>query len=769
MGWPVLQERKIMSLRKIVCAIALLPSVHISFAQQIASPGAIADAEAHRFANSLLAKMSPAEKIGQLEQAAGQYTSREQANELVRRGEVGSFLFFTDPERINELQRIAVTESPHHIPLLFGYDVIHGFRTIGPIPLALAASWDPALAEHAQAMAAREARSAGINWAFSPMVDIARDPRWGRIMEGAGEDPYLGEQMAAAQVRGFQGPYVGAPDHILACVKHFGGYGAPIGGRDYDSVELSDDDLHNVYLRPYQAAVNAGAATVMSAYMDLNSVPATGNRWLMQDLLRRQWGFRGFVVSDWDAVKSLTTHGFSQDATDAAMRAFSAGINMEMTSSVYREHLPELVRSGEITASQLDEAVRPILEMKYRLGLFTNPYVDMDRFHAEQISTSQRESARKAAEQTAVLLRNQNALLPLARSAKKIALVGPLADSRVDTLGSWSLHGNPADTVTIAQGLGAKLPGAQLMVTKGVEIERGQPSIFDDQAPEPKPTLLTEQARAAEFAHAIDLIRRSDVAILVLGEAQNMSGERASRASLTLPGRQQELLEAAVATGKPVVLVIMAGRPLDITWASQHVSSILEVWYPGTEGGNAVADLLTGDAVPSGKLPVSWPRSVGQVPIFYDSNLTQIPEAAATRYWDESSAPLYPFGFGLSYTTFAIDTLHLESPSVSTSGSLHLSVRVENTGKVAANEVVQVYTHQRAGSASRPVRELKAFSKVHLDAGESKLVRLDISASSLGYWSPSTRTGVLEPGPFDLWVGDSSEATLHADFTLTKP
>jgi len=728
--------------------------------------GPVSDAAATQFVDALLAKMSSAEKIGQLEQAAGHHLSKDQSEELTRKGEVGSFLFITDPERANELQRIAVTETPHHVPLIFGYDIIHGFRTIGPIPLALAASWDPSLAEHAQSMAAREARAAGIQWAFSPMVDIARDPRWGRIMEGAGEDPYLGEQMAAAQVRGFQGAYIGAPDHILACVKHLGGYGASFGGRDYDSVELSENELHNVYLRPYRAAIAAGAATVMSAYIDLNGVPAAGNRWLLQEVLRKEWGFKGFVVSDWDAVKNLTVQGFAADPTDAAQRAFSAGVNMEMANFIYRDHLPELLRTGTITEPQLDEAVRPILEMKYRLGLFTNPYVDLDRFRAEQVSQAQRESARHAAEQTAVLLKNEGALLPLAKSVKSVALIGPLADSSVDTLGSWSLHSNPADTITIARGLRDKLPGVQLLVTKGVEIARGQPSVFDKQFAEPKLTLLTDQERKHEFAHAIDLVRQADVTVLVLGETQNMSGERASRATLTLPGRQEELLEAAVATGKPVILVIMAGRPLDISWASQNVPAILDIWYPGTEGGNAVANLLTGDAVPSGKLPVSWPRSVGQVPIFYNTDLTQVPESPDARYWDESSAPLYPFGYGLSYTAFEIDKLQVASSSITRTDTLHLSVRIQNTGKVAGDDVVQAYTHQRAGSSSRPVRELKAFNKVHLAAGESKIVNLNIPASELSYWSSAKLADVLEPGAFDLWVGDSSDATQHTEFKL---
>lgn len=740
------------------CFVGILHGAH---AQQSSK-----EVETRQFVSALLSQMSDAEKIGQLEQAAGQYTSSEQADELTRRGQVGSFLFLTDPVRINQLQRIAVMQSPHHIPLLFGYDVIHGFRTINPIPLALASSWDPALVESAQAMAAREARASGINWAFSPMVDIARDPRWGRIMEGAGEDPYLGEQMAAAQVRGFQGAFIGAPDHLLACVKHFGGYGAPLGGRDYDSVDISDDALHNVYLRPYRAAITAGAATVMSAYMDLNSVPATGNHWLMHDVLREQWGFQGFVVSDWEAVKSLTTHGYTADSTQAVLQAFDAGINMEMTSSLYREQLPAALHDKHITEAQLNAVVQPILEMKYRLGLFTNPYVSLEKYKAETVSPSQREAARRAAEQSAVLLRNQKSLLPLSTATKTIALIGPLADSAVDTLGSWSLHANPADTVTIAQGLRNKLPNAKLLITKGVEITRGQPSIFDEQASEPKPTLLTDDARNAEFARAIDDVRHADVAILVLGEAQNMSGERASRATLTLPGKQQQLLEAAVATGKPVVLVLMAGRPLDITWASEHVGAILNIWYPGTEGGNAVANLLTGDAVPSGKLPISWPRSVGQVPLFYNTNRTQIPDSPDTRYWDESSAPLYPFGYGLSYASFTIDNLRLNSKSLHTIGMLDVTVDVHNNSSVSGDEVVQLYTHQQAGSASRPVRELKAFRKIHLAAGQTTSVTLNLSASALRYWSPSTHMDVLEPGTFDIWVGDSSDAPLHINFQL---
>jgi beta-glucosidase len=752
-----------------VCAVgamllgAVWPGSAIS--QPPAQSPKSSDTAATGFANSLLAKMSTAEKAEQMEQAAGQLYSAAQADQLARQG-VGSFLFITDPVRINELQKIATTESPHHIPLLFGYDVIHGFRTINPVPIAMAASWDPALAEQAQTMAAREARAAGVDWAFSPMVDIARDPRWGRILEGAGEDPYLGEQMAAAQVRGFQGPYLGAPDHILACVKHFGGYGAPFGGRDYDSVALSDDELHNVYLRPYKAAVDAGAATVMSAYMDLNSVPATGNQWLLTDVLRREWGFKGFVVSDWGAVESLTTHGLTADAQAAAQRAFAAGVNMEMTSGLYRKYLPQLVQTGTLSSEQLDDAVRPILVLKYRMGLFANPYVDLAKFRRETLSPQQRAGAKHAAEETAVLLKNDGGLLPLAKSVKTIALIGPLADSQVDTLGSWSLHATPADTVTIAEGLREKLPQATLLVDKGVEIVRPTASIFDAQAPEPKPTLTTDAEKQQAFDQAIADVKRADVAVLVLGEAMNMSGEQASRATLTLPGRQEELLEAAVATGKPVVLVLMAARPLNIQWAAEHVPAILDVWYPGTEGGHAVADLLTGEANPSGKLPVTWPRSVGQVPIFYAHNLPQDPQNDARRYWDEPSTPQYIFGYGLSYTTFALGDVTLSAPSVSAGDVLKATMHVKNTGPVAGEEVIQLYTHQRAGSAARPVRELKAFTKIRLEPGEEREVTLSMPVAELRYWSPALKKTVLEPGTFDVWMGDSSAAPAHATVLL---
>jgi beta-glucosidase len=728
-------------------------------------PGA--DSRATQFANELLGRMTLEEKLGQMTQIAFQEADSVTHDERIRKEQAGSFLFVTNPVEINRLQHIAVDQTRLHIPLIFGFDVIHGFSTIYPVPLALAASWDPSQAEQAQRMAAKEASAVGIKWTFAPMVDIARDPRWGRIMEGAGEDPYLGSRMAEAEVRGFQGDTLGDSDRILASVKHFAGYGAADGGRDYDSSNISDEQLWNVYLPPFHAAVEAGVGTVMSAYMDLNGVPATGNRFLLHDVLREKWGFQGFVVSDWNSVESLATHGFAADPADAAVRAVNAGVDMEMTSHVFRDYLQAAVKNGSVKESTIDDAVREILIMKYRLGLFSQPYASLDRAKAELNSTAQHEAARVAAQRTAVLLRNEGGLLPLKRTIASVAVVGPLADSKQDTMGSWSLAGNIGNTVTVLEGLRKKLGSAvTINYAKGVEIERGQPSIFDEQFASPKSVLKTQPERDAEFQHALEAVKKSDVSVLVMGETQDMSGERASRSTLTLPGRQQELLEAAVATGKPIVLVLLSGRPLDITWASQHVPAILEAWYPGTEGGDAVADLLLGDANPGGKLPVTWPRSVGQVPLYYAQNLTQIPDELSTRYWDASSAPLYPFGYGLSYSNFEVGNLKVSSSSMGSEGALTVTVDVENTSAVPGDEVVQLYTHQRSGSASRPRRELKGFTRLYLGAGEKRQVSLVLQARDLGFWSPQTHQWSVEPGVFDLWVGEDSTAAEHATFSV---
>jgi beta-glucosidase len=748
----------------------LAPSSRV-FARETeaATAGSPLDDSGRAFVAKLLKQMTLEEKIGQMTQVPLNQPYDKPIDAMVTKGQVGSFLFVTDAAKIDRLQHLAVEKSRLHIPLLFGFDVIHGLRTIYPVPLALASSWDPATAERAQMMAAREARAVGIQWTFAPMVDIARDPRWGRIMEGAGEDPFLGSRMAVAQVKGFQGGKLGAPDRIMACVKHFAGYGAASGGRDYEESNISDEQLWNVYLPPFHAAIEAGAGSIMSAYMDLNGVPATGNHFLLHDVLRDDWNFQGMVVSDWESVSSLVTHGFARDQEDAAVRAVNAGVDMEMTSHDFRDDLPPAVKQGLVMEATIDAAVTEILMAKYRLGLFQHPYADVATSAAQMVTPEQRAVARETAVRTAVLLRNEGNLLPLSKSYKSIALIGMLADSKADIMGSWSLAGHPSDSVTVLEGMQRRFGSSvKINYTKGVEIEREQPSIFDTQFSSPKPTLTTDAEKEAEFHHALDLIQQSDVAVLVLGELQSMSGERASRATLTLPGKQEELLEAAVATGKPVVLVLLNGRPLNITWAAGHVPAILEAWYPGTEGGDAIADLLSGDANPGGKLPVAWPRSVGQIPINYARNLTQIPEALNERYWDETSAPLYPFGYGLSYSSFTMSGLRVGAATVKTGGTLPVSVEVENTSGRDGDAVVELYTHQRAGSASRPVRELKGFERVSLKAHEKRTVTLMLDTKELGFWSPETHKWGMEPGVFDVWVGADEHAAEHGTFVMER-
>lgn len=727
----------------------------------------------------LLREMSAQEKIGQLSQLF--YFSPEMKvpisgstipiEEQIARGDVGSLLFVTDPKTINRLQHIAVDKSPHHIPLIFGFDVIHGFRTIFPVPLAMAASWDPATITRSQADAAEEARSVGIDWAFAPMVDIARDPRWGRIVEGAGEDPFLGASVAAAQVRGFQGDYIGAPDHLLACVKHFAGYGAAEGGRDYEESDISDAQLENVYLKPFHAAVNAGVGSLMSAYMDLNDVPASGNKWLLQDVLRKDWGFKGFVVSDANAVKSLEVHGFADSEEDAAVRAFTAGVNMEMGigHDAYQAHLGDALQKGLITLAQLDAAVRPILEMKMRLGLFDHPYNDEARAKIVLAKPEHRADAQTAAQLSAVLLRNEGGLLPLKTgSYGKIAVIGPLADSKIDTLGSWAFQQNLSETVTVLEGLRKKFGANAVSYAPGAQMHRKYPSMFDAiTGAVPIPTWSAQQAQE-ELDKAVSLAGNSDLVVLVLGEAANMSGEAASRDSLDLPGNQERLLEAVAAAGKPTVLVLLNGRPLNIKWASQHVRAILEAWYPGTEGGYAVANLLSGAAVPSGKLPVTWPRDEGQLPIFYAHNTSHEPNNQARRYWDEESTPLYPFGFGLSYTQFRFSNLRIDKPKVGKADRIKVSVDITNTGSVQGDEVVQMYTHQRYGSASRPVRELKGFQRIPIAPGQTKTVDFTLGKDQLQYWNASQHAWVYDPSIYDIWVGDDSTATLHEEFRIAE-
>jgi beta-glucosidase len=740
----------------LVTSIAGLgPFVH---AQSHAVSSAPSEVTVQQRANTLLRDMTTDEKIGQLTQLFYQYfPDTVSFEERIRKGQVGSFLFITDPVAINHLQHVAVEESRMHIPLLIGFDVIHGFRTTFPVPIALASSWDPGLIERVQTVAAHEASAAGVRWAFTPMVDIARDPRWGRIVEGAGEDPFLVSAVARAQVLGLQGPYLGSPSHVLACVKHFAAYGAADGGRDYDSSYVSEDLLRNVYLPPFRAAIDAGAGSVMSAYMDLNDVPASGNTFLLQQVLRKEWGFSGFVVSDAFAVQDLTTHGFASDPQDAAYRAFSAGVNMDMGSKTYLANLSTLIQEKKLSTAQLDNMVRPILEAKIRLGLFEHPYVDVAQTDAVLKAPESRALARLAAQRAAVLLRNEGHVLPLSKNLGSLAVIGPLANVQKPLQGPWSFASEPTDVVTILQGLRNRLPAStHIEYAQGADLKR------EYQNEHRVPT-------DAQIQQAVQATLHADATVLVLGELDDMSGEAASRSSLALAGNQQRLLEAVAATGKPLVLVLVNGRPLNISWAAAHVSTILDVWYPGIEGGNAVADLLFGDANPGGKLTFSWPRSDGQIPIYYAHNATHQPEtdkSFLSRYWDGPSSPLYPFGYGLSYTSFAISNLKLNRRQVGADEEVEASVDVENTGSQAGDEVVQLYIHQRSGSASRPVRQLKGFRRITLAPGGETTVSFALGKDELSYWSPSRHAWVEEPSEFDVWIGEDSTASLHNTFTL---
>jgi beta-glucosidase len=740
------------------------------------------EAQIRERADGLLRQMTLEEKVAQLSQLPGfpipefKETTDKTLEELIKQNGAGSVLWVSEPKEINRLQHVAVEQSRLHIPVLFGLDVIHGYHTIFPAPIAMASSWDTKMVEEAQAVAAQEARAAGIQWTFAPMVDIARDARWGRMVEGAGEDPYLGAAMARAQVMGFQGRQLGAADRVLACVKHFAGYGAADGGRDYDSSYIPEELMWNVYLPPFKAAIEAGVGSVMSAYMDLNDVPASGNRWLLHDVLRDAWKFQGFVVSDAVAVRSLVTHGYARDNQDAVEKAFSAGLNMDMASGTYLKYLPVEVQQGRITTQQIDDAVRPILEMKVRMGLLEHPYIDESRMGQVLNDPAHQEMARRAVQRSVVLLRNEGGLLPLDKSGKtirSIAVIGPLGDAETDLLTMWGSMTKPGPTVSILRGIKEKVGSAvKVASAHGPNLRREIPSPFENlpiSAMKEQPEQTAEEAQRA-IDEAVALARGSDVAVLVLGEIDLMSAESASRASLRLSNGQEELLEAVAATGKPVVLVLVNGRPLDISWAAGHVAAILEAWYPGSQGGNGVADVLFGDANPSGHLPVSWPRSTGTTPIYYNHNLTQLPETAAdfkSRYWDVRSTPLYPFGYGLSYTGFGFDNLKV-TPTAPVGGSIEMTVDVTNTGRRVGDAVVQLYIHQRAGSASRPVRQLKGFERVSLDPGAKQTVHFVLGEDELEFWSPSKKMWVVEPEQFDVWVGGDSSAALHGEFRVTE-
>jgi beta-glucosidase len=706
--------------------------------------------------DKLLARMTLEEKLGQLQQldghADGRY--REEHIEMIRKGTLGSTLNVRGAKRTNELQRIAVNESRLKIPLLFAFDVIHGYRTIFPVPLGEAASWDPTAVELAASIAAAEASAAGIRWTFAPMVDIARDPRWGRIVEGSGEDPYLGSVMAAARVRGFQGDGkngYSAPGKVLACAKHWVGYGAAEGGRDYNTTEISETTLRNVYYPPFRAAVDAGVGTIMSAFNDLNGVPASANPITLTQVLRGEWRFDGIVVSDYESVAELINHGLAADGAEAARLALSAGVDMEMVSRLYHRHVPQLLKEGQLSIAQIDEAVRRVLRIKFRLGLFEQPYTDETREPAVLLSSAHLAAARQMAARSMVLLKNEGGVLPLRKDLKSIAVIGPLADSRKDMLGSWFADGRAEDVVTLLEGIKAKVrPQTKVTYAKGCEIVGKS---------------------TAGLAQAVRLASQAEAVIVAVGEAAEMSGEAASRASLDLPGRQLDLIRAIYATGKPLVVVLMNGRPLTINWIAEHVPAILEAWFAGTQAGHALADVLFGDVNPGGKLPVTFPRSVGQIPLYYNHKNTGRPASPenryASKYLDMPVTPLFPFGYGLSYTQFRLTNLQLSSRRIHPDESLTVSIEVANIGKRAGDEVVQLYLRDLAASITRPVKELKGFQRITLQPGEKRRVSFTLTPEQLGFYHRDGRF-VIEPGAFKVMVGNSSVGGLEAGFEVIK-
>jgi len=714
-----------------------------------ASPASAQRAAAEPKIDSLLARMTLEEKLGQLNQLSVDQQPTPEQLALVRKGLVGSFLNLTGAAATRDAQHIAVTESRLHIPLIFGQDVIHGYRTIFPIPLGEAASWDPEAVQAAARVAAREAAAAGVHWTFAPMVDIARDPRWGRIAEGSGEDPYLGSAMAAARVRGFQGADPRSPDAVLATVKHFAAYGGAEGGRDYNTVDLSERTLREVYLPPYHAALDAGAGSVMTSFNEIGGIPSTASPWLMTTVLRREWGFRGFVVSDWTAIDELRNHGVAGSRAEAGKLALEAGVDMDMVSRIYVDDLPTLVRTGRIPVALVNEAVRRVLRGKAALGLFDDPYhgATVERERAVLLAPEHRQLARRVAEEAIVLLKNDGQLLPLGSRVRSVAVIGPLADDKVAALGSWPGRGDPRDAVTPLEGIKTRAGSVSVVYAKGCG--------------------LTDTATAG-FAEAVAAAKQADVAILVLGEAGDMSGEAASRANLDLPGVQPRLLEAIHATGTPVVLVLMNGRPLTLPWAAEHVPAIVESWFLGLETGPALAAVLFGEVSPSGKLPVTFPRAVGQIPLYYNHKNTGRPtgpDKYTSKYTDLPVTPLFPFGHGLSYTTFVYSDLRLSAPRITPAGTQSVSVTVTNTGSREGAEVVQLYVHDEVASVTRPVRALAGFRRISLKPGEARTVDFQLTSKELGLYNKDMKF-VVEPGKFRVFVGGSSVGGLEAEFEV---
>nr|WP_315215215.1 beta-glucosidase BglX [uncultured Flavobacterium sp.] len=714
--------------------------------------------------NALLKQMTLEEKIGQLNQytgdnaATGPITINPNKQAEIKQGLIGSMLNILGTQYTRQYQELAM-QSRLKIPLLFGQDVIHGYKTTFPLPLAEAASWDLDAMELSARIAAVEASASGIHWTFAPMVDISRDPRWGRVMEGAGEDTYLGSKIAYARVKGFQGK-LGDVNSVMACVKHFAAYGAAVGGRDYNSVDMSERMLWETYLPPFKSALDAGAATFMNSFNDLNGIPATGNKYLQRDILKGKWNFQGFVVSDWGSIGEMVSHGYSKDNKEAALQAITAGSDMDMESNAYRYHLAELVKEKKVSITLIDDAVKRILRKKFELGLFDDPfkYCNPEREQAALNNPEHRKAARDIAAKSIVLLKNENGILPLSKEIKTIAFIGPLVKERKQNMGFWSVELPEVDydkhVISQWEGVQNKVGNsAKLLYAKGCEIEGDNKD---------------------GFAEAVAVANQADVVILSIGERRDMSGEAKSRSNLRLPGVQEELIKAIQATGKPIVVLINAGRPLIFNYTADTVPAILYTWWLGTEAGNAIADVLFGDYNPSGKLPMSFPREEGQIPIYYNHFNTGRPAVNETAtnyvsaYTDLKNSPKFPFGFGLSYTTFDYSDLKLSKNKIKSTETIEVSMTITNSGKVAGEEVVQLYLRDKVGLVVRPIIELKDFQKIKLNAGETKTVKFTIDKQKLSFYNTDLKW-ITEPGDFDLMIGSSSsDIRLKATFELNN-
>lgn len=716
------------------------------------------------FVDALIAKMTLAEKIGQLTLLTSDWVStgptlRAGYKEDVAAGKVGAIFNAHSVAYTRELQKLAVEGTRLKIPLLFGYDVVHGHRTMFPISLGEAASWDMDAIEKSARVSATEAAAEGLHWTYAPMVDISRDPRWGRMSEGAGEDVFLGSRIAEARVKGYQGKKIGDTDAVLATVKHFAAYGAAQAGRDYSTTDMSERELRDTYLPPFKAALDAGAATIMTSFNELDGVPASANSFLLTDVLRKEWGFKGFVVTDYTSINEMIPHGYSKDEKQAGEQAINAGVDMDMQGAVYLNHLAKSVEEGRVSMATVDNAVRRILDMKYRLGLFKDPYrfSDARREKANVMTPAFLEASRDVARKSIVLLKNEGNVLPLAASAKKIALVGPLADSKADMIGSWAGQGSRERPVSLLEGIRARAgKGATVTYAKGASYN------------------FADVGKTDGFAEAMAAAKDADVIVAAMGEYWDMTGEAASRTDLNLPGNQEALLKQLKTLGKPIVLVLLSGRPNTVAWAANNVDAIMEAWYPGTMAGLAIADVLFGDYNPSGKLPVTFPRSVGQVPIFYNMKNTGRPfspdkadQKYLSRYLDSPNTPQWVFGHGLSYTTFGYSPVTIDKPAIRPGETLTASVTLTNSGKRAGTEIVQLYTRDLVGSVTRPVKELKGFQKVTLRPGESRRVTFKLTDKDLAFHRADMSYGA-EAGDFDLWIGGSSAVEPSVRFALSE-